>query len=95
MASSCRGSNALALVLTPAIALTCATPAAIAQSITAAPDGTGTIVTIDGQIYHIQGGSQAGANLFHSFQDFGLSSGEIANFLSNPDVTNIFGRVTG
>ncbi|MGB0563780.1 MAG: CHAT domain-containing protein [Spirulinaceae cyanobacterium] len=68
---------------------------ALAQSITAAPDGTGTIVTIDGQTYHIQGGTEAGANLFHSFQDFGLSSGEIANFLSNPGVVNIFGRVTG
>ncbi|MGB0561720.1 MAG: CHAT domain-containing protein [Spirulinaceae cyanobacterium] len=66
-----------------------------AQSITTIPDGTGTIITIDGNTYHIQGGTQAGANLFHSFQDFGLSSGEIANFLSNPSVSNIFGRVTG
>ncbi|MGB0560676.1 MAG: CHAT domain-containing protein [Spirulinaceae cyanobacterium] len=68
---------------------------ALAQSITAAPDGTGTIITIDGNTYHIQGGTQAGANLFHSFQAFGLSSGEIANFLSNPSITNILGRVTG
>ncbi|MEM8642642.1 MAG: DUF4347 domain-containing protein [Cyanobacteria bacterium P01_G01_bin.54] len=66
-----------------------------AQSITAAPDGTGTIIQHQGQTYHIQGGTQAGANLFHSFQEFGLSSGEIANFLSNPSITNIFGRVTG
>ncbi|NEO87790.1 MAG: CHAT domain-containing protein [Spirulina sp. SIO3F2] len=66
-----------------------------AQSITTAPDGTGTIVDHDGNTYHIQGGTQAGRNLFHSFQDFGLNNGEIANFLSNPGVTNIFGRVTG
>ncbi|NEO85533.1 MAG: CHAT domain-containing protein [Spirulina sp. SIO3F2] len=66
-----------------------------AQSITAAPDGTGTAITIDGSTYHIQGGTQAGANLFHSFQALGLNTGEIANFLSNPSVTNILGRVTG
>ncbi|MEM8642812.1 MAG: filamentous hemagglutinin N-terminal domain-containing protein [Cyanobacteria bacterium P01_G01_bin.54] len=68
---------------------------AVAQSMAAAPDGTGTIITIDGNTYRIQGGTQAGANLFHSFQTLGLSSGEIANFLSNPSITNILGRVTG
>ncbi|MGB0562864.1 MAG: DUF4347 domain-containing protein [Spirulinaceae cyanobacterium] len=67
----------------------------LAQSITAAPDGTGTIINYNGSTYLIQGGTQAGTNLFHSFQEFGLSSGEIANFLSNPSITNIFGRVTG
>ncbi|MEM8639316.1 MAG: CHAT domain-containing protein [Cyanobacteria bacterium P01_G01_bin.54] len=66
-----------------------------AQSITAAPDGTGTIITIDGNRYNIQGGTQAGTNLFHSFQEFGLSPGEIANFLSNPGINNILGRVVG
>ncbi|MDB9495027.1 filamentous hemagglutinin N-terminal domain-containing protein [Spirulina major CS-329] len=70
-------------------------PPAPAQSITAAPDGTGTTITIDGQSYHINGGTQAGANLFHSFQQFGLSSSEIANFLSNPSITTIFARVVG
>ncbi|NEO87655.1 MAG: filamentous hemagglutinin N-terminal domain-containing protein [Spirulina sp. SIO3F2] len=67
----------------------------LAQSIIAAPDGTGTVIQIDGNTYQIQGGTQAGANLFHSFQQFGLSSDEIANFLSKPSITNIFGRVTG
>jgi filamentous hemagglutinin family protein len=66
-----------------------------AQSITPTPDGTGTIIHHNGNTYHIDGGTQAGANLFHSFQAFGLSSGEIANFLSNPSISNIFGRVTG
>ncbi|NEO84464.1 MAG: DUF4347 domain-containing protein [Spirulina sp. SIO3F2] len=68
---------------------------ALAQSITATTDGTGTVITIDGNTYHIQGGTQAGANLFHSFQGFGLSAGEIANFLSDPGITNILGRVMG
>jgi filamentous hemagglutinin family protein len=33
--------------------------------------------------------------LFQSFQKFGLDSGQIANFLSNPSIRNILGRVTG
>ncbi|MEM8642740.1 MAG: CHAT domain-containing protein [Cyanobacteria bacterium P01_G01_bin.54] len=68
---------------------------AIAQSIRPAADGTGTTVQHNGNTYHIEGGTQAGANLFHSFAALGLSSGEIANFLSHPQIANIFGRVTG
>ncbi|MBV6625616.1 MAG: filamentous hemagglutinin N-terminal domain-containing protein [Rivularia sp. (in: Bacteria)] len=69
-----------------------------AQSITPSADGTGTTITTkDGQIYNINGGtlSKDGANLFHSFEKFGLNAGEIANFLSNPDINNILGRVVG
>src|SRR4028119_202735 len=68
-----------------------------AQSITAAPDGTGTIVTPNGNRLDIQGGmlSENGTNLFHSFQRFGLNTNEIANFLSNPQIVNILGRVVG
>ena len=64
---------------------------------TAAPDGTGTVVTFDAtsQIYTINGGTQIDANLFHSFQQFGLSANQIANFLANPDVSNILARVSG
>ncbi|MDY7013379.1 MAG: CHAT domain-containing protein, partial [Cyanobacteriota bacterium] len=36
-----------------------------------------------------------GANLFHSFQQFNLDSGQIANFLSSPNIANILSRVTG
>ncbi|MBW4496509.1 MAG: filamentous hemagglutinin N-terminal domain-containing protein, partial [Oscillatoria princeps RMCB-10] len=70
---------------------------ALAQSVTPAPDGTGTTVTPQGNTFNIQGGSLSsdGANLFHSFQKFGLSSGETAKFLSNPDIRNILGRVVG
>ncbi|MEQ8537057.1 MAG: CHAT domain-containing protein [Coleofasciculus sp. D1-CHI-01] len=68
-----------------------------AQSITAETDGTATTITIDGNQFNIEGNtlSEDGANLFHSFQDFGLDAGQIANFLSNPDIRNIFGRVMG
>jgi filamentous hemagglutinin family protein len=66
-----------------------------AQSIAPAPDGTNTVILQNGQRFDITGGTQAGANLFHSFQQFGLSQGQIANFLSNPSIQNILGRVVG
>ena len=68
-----------------------------AQSITAAADGTGTVVTLNGQQFDISGGSLSGGgqNLFHSFQDLGLSPGKIANFLAQPHIRNILGRVVG
>ncbi len=67
------------------------------QSITTAADGTGTIVTPEGNRFDIHGGSLSGdgANLFHSFEKFGLSQEQIANFLSNPQIQNILGRVVG
>lgn len=79
------------------LAWMCATQSASAQSITSAPDGTNTVITIDGQTYNITGGSLSsdGANLFHSFTQFGLDSNAIANFLSQPNIVNILGRVTG
>jgi large exoprotein involved in heme utilization and adhesion len=56
---------------------------------------TGTIVTPNGNQLDISGGTLSGdgANLFHSFQKLGLNSGETANFLSNPTIQNILGRV--
>ncbi|MEQ9552778.1 MAG: CHAT domain-containing protein [Coleofasciculus sp. G3-WIS-01] len=69
----------------------------MAQSITEAVDGTGTTVHQNGNQFNIDGGTVSGdgANLFQSFQQFGLSSGEIANFISNPQISNILGRVVG
>jgi filamentous hemagglutinin family protein len=68
-----------------------------AQPIAPAIDNTGTIVTGSGNQFNISGGSLSGdgANLFHSFQQFGLNSGQLANFLSNPQIKNILGRVVG
>ena len=66
-----------------------------AQSITNANDGFNTTVNQVGSQYNIMGGTQAGANLYQSLQKFGLSSGEIANFISNPNIQNILTRVTG
>ena len=64
-----------------------------AQSITPGQHGTGTSVTTNGNTHNINGGSLSGdgANLFHSFEQFGLSQGEVANFLANPNIENILG----
>ncbi|KPQ33307.1 MAG: filamentous hemagglutinin family N-terminal domain [Phormidesmis priestleyi Ana] len=69
---------------------------AIAQ-ITPALDGTGTNVFQDGNQFFINGGTLSvdGQNLFQSFESFGLEAGQIADFLAQPDVQNILGRVTG
>jgi filamentous hemagglutinin family protein len=69
----------------------------LAQSITPALDNTGTKVITNGNRYDITGGSfsKDGVNQFHSFDKFGLNSGEMANFLANPGTQNILGRVVG
>ncbi len=68
-----------------------------AQSLKPANDGTGTIVTPNGNQTDIAGGklSGDGTNLFHSFGEFGLSQNQIANFLTNPAIQNILTRVNG
>jgi filamentous hemagglutinin family protein len=65
------------------------------QSIVPAGDGTGTDVVLEDNRFDISGGQQSGANLFHSFEKFGLNSNQIANFLSQPGIENILGRVVG
>ena len=68
-----------------------------AQSVIPATDGTGTIVTPNGNRLNISGGqfSKDGTNLFHSFTQLNLTQEQVANFLSNPQVQNILGRITG
>lgn len=70
---------------------------AYAQSIIPAQDGTGSTVTRSNNRYDLSGGQRSGdgRNLFHSFEQFGLNQGEIANFLSNPAIQNILGRIIG
>jgi filamentous hemagglutinin family protein len=77
--------------------LSAAAGSASAQPITPAADGTNTVVTPNGNRYDISGGSLSPeqANLFHSFTEFGLSEGQTANFLTNPNIQNILGRITG
>ncbi|MGD1908299.1 MAG: filamentous hemagglutinin N-terminal domain-containing protein, partial [Leptolyngbyaceae cyanobacterium] len=66
-----------------------------AQSITPAADGVGTQVQQLGDTYVIDGGTTIEANLFHSFQQLGLTPGEIAHFLATPTIQNVVGRVVG
>ena len=69
------------------------------QSIIAEPSdrtgNTGTRVENNGSQFDIEGGTTSGSNLFHSFDKFGLGSGETANFQTSPSVENILGRVVG
>ena len=87
------------LLYLPAIALLFATGRISPSKAQIVPEanGTETTVNIDGQQFQIEGGvrSQDGYNLFHSFEQFGLSAEQVANFFSSPEVQNILGRVVG
>jgi filamentous hemagglutinin family protein len=88
------------LVVSLALATTLTVQSALhAQPLPIRPaaDGTGTIVNSEGNTFNITGGttSSSGANLFQSFTTFGLSNGQVANFLSAPNTQNILSRVTG
>ena len=53
-----------------------------------------------GNVYGITGGKTLGTNLFHSFGEFSVGAGDIAQFqtsnlIANPSMSNILGRVTG
>jgi filamentous hemagglutinin family protein len=67
---------------------------ASAQIVPIGDAGTVVLPGQPGQVL-IQGGTQAGGNLFHQFQQFGLSADQRATFQANPTVGNIFSRVTG
>jgi filamentous hemagglutinin family protein len=62
------------------------------------PDNTlrvNSVVTPQGNIKLIDGGTVAGSNLFHSFQEFSVLSGETASFNNSLNIQNILTRVTG
>ncbi|NER47509.1 MAG: CHAT domain-containing protein [Symploca sp. SIO1A3] len=58
---------------------------------------TSTVINSNGNQFDIEGGTLSGdgTNLFHSFSQFGLDNNETANFLANPSINNILGRITG
>ena len=59
-------------------------------------DGTvNTQVTQDGNVAEITGGETRGSNLFHSFSDFSIPTGNEAFFNNADSISNIFSRVTG
>ncbi|UKP01099.1 two-partner secretion domain-containing protein [Nostoc sp. UHCC 0870] len=51
--------------------------------------------TLDGNTRIIEGGTQVGNNLFHSFQDFSILTGTSVQFNNGLDVQNIITRITG
>ncbi|MEO0648504.1 MAG: filamentous hemagglutinin N-terminal domain-containing protein, partial [Cyanobacteria bacterium J06650_10] len=57
-------------------------------------DGADTTVTQTGEQYDIEGGTQAGNNLFHEFDQFSLTEDQTANFLGDSSVFNIVGQVS-
>ncbi|ABA23730.1 Filamentous hemagglutinin-like protein [Trichormus variabilis ATCC 29413] len=62
------------------------------------PDHTlPTNVNSIGGVYDITGGNRPnnGANLFHSFQDFSIQSGDTARFIYDTGISNIITRITG
>ncbi|MEA5580041.1 S-layer family protein [Nodularia harveyana UHCC-0300] len=63
-----------------------------------ASDGkTNTIVNPNGNNFNILNGIEQGNNLFHSFSNFSLPTGNSATFdlINAPNITTIFSRVTG
>ncbi|NJO72010.1 MAG: filamentous hemagglutinin N-terminal domain-containing protein [Oscillatoriales cyanobacterium RM1_1_9] len=70
---------------------------AIAQPITPQPNSTNTTTQQVGNQINITGGrtSGDGANLFHSFTQFNVETGQVANFLTHDSIQNILSRVVG
>lgn len=63
-----------------------------------ATDGSvGAAATLAGPNYQIDAtlGTQSGGNLFHSFSDFSINSGETATFSGPASVDTVISRVTG
>ncbi len=62
------------------------------------PDATlpnNSRVTTQDNIRTIEGGTRAGSNLFHSFEQFSVPTGTTAYFQNALDIQNIISRVTG
>ncbi len=75
-----------------------------AQTTAIAPDvgvprGLGTTVAQTGRVVTIDGGTLAGANLFHSFSQFSLATGDTAAWVRSAGgaagISNLINRVTG
>ena len=68
---------------------------AIAQAQVTTDGTVNTQVNQNGNVAEITGGETRGGNLFHSFQDFSVPTGNEAFFNNADSISNIFSRVTG
>ncbi|MBD2248373.1 filamentous hemagglutinin N-terminal domain-containing protein [Nostoc sp. FACHB-888] len=62
------------------------------------PDSTLPVnsgITVDNDISIINGGTRAGNNLLHSFDQFSIPTGKTVYFNNAGDIQNIISRVTG
>ncbi|MEM6866967.1 MAG: CHAT domain-containing protein [Cyanobacteria bacterium P01_C01_bin.121] len=66
----------------------------VKAQVVATPEGAGTTVTESGDQFDIAGGTQAGGNLFHEFDQFDLSASQTANFAADSGVFNIVGQIS-
>jgi filamentous hemagglutinin family protein len=76
-------------------ALTFITNCAVAQVIEDSTLLNNSQVTTHNNLITIKGGTRAGTNLFHSFEQFSISQENIVEFENAVDVQNIISRVTG
>ncbi|TBR60334.1 hypothetical protein B4U84_05530 [Westiellopsis prolifica IICB1] len=91
------GSSRLTQFLGMAIAIThiLSTNYAVAQVTGDRTLPNNSNVTQENNTFNITGGTQAGSNLFHSFQEFSLPTGNTAFFNNATNIQNILTRVTG
>ncbi|WP_310423433.1 filamentous hemagglutinin N-terminal domain-containing protein, partial [Chamaesiphon sp. VAR_48_metabat_135_sub] len=55
----------------------------------------GTSVSTSGNTIDIKDGQPGGNNLFHTFGQFNVNTGQTANFVTTPNIVNVLSRING